>query len=303
MHQMIEQVLPATLPDDVSGLAPPAWVTSWVGRHATTMTTAPSVNLTLRAGTTATLVTAIAPAARQLGADAFQRLVQGVYDRIAIALRQSDHQHIVRMWNHVPGIGEAMGDDVDRYMVFNAGRHAAMTNWFGAALARQTPAASGVGHEGDAFVVHALATASGGEPVENPAQVSAYRYSKRYGPMPPCFARATRTLAPRQALMISGTAAITGEESRYIGQPHRQFDLAVDHLRTLVWRVMPAVVEPLAHLAHVRVYVPRAAGLATVEALAHATFTRDVQIMPAELCRPDLLVEIEAYADLEEPNE
>ena len=54
-----------------------------------------------------------------------------------------------------------------------------------------------------------------GTPVENPRQVSAYRYPRQYGPQAPSFARAM--LPPSQAmpLLLSGTASVVGHESKH----------------------------------------------------------------------------------------
>ena len=78
-------------------------------------------------------------------------------------------------------------------MVFNAGRFEALSDWFGGPgrLPDSLPAASAVGHDGDDFAVHCLLLSRPGVAVENPRQVPAFRYSARYGPRPPCFARAT----------------------------------------------------------------------------------------------------------------
>ena len=306
MNKLIEQVLSPSFHENADAHAPPPWVWSWLGDYAVETLVSSHVHLTLRSGPEATLVTAVVLRAAQHDAAAFQGLVEGVYQSLPTVLRQTEQQRIVRMWNHVPGIGQSMGDDVDRYMVFNAGRYAAMSQWFDGQLAANAPAASCVGHAGEAMVVHALATGAGGEPIENPRQVSAYRYSKRYGPLPPCFARATRTREPRAALLISGTAAITGEESRHLGELQRQFALTIDHLRTLAGTVavpIGAASDPLSRLSHVRAYVPRAADRADIEAWSHEAFCCDVQILPADLCRADLLVEIEAYMHLEGSNE
>ena len=53
----------------------------------------------------------------------------------------------------------------------------------------------------------------------NPRQIAPYRYSKRFGPLPPCFARAT--VLPAEAgtarkILVGGTASIRGEESIYL---------------------------------------------------------------------------------------
>ena len=79
-------------------------------------------------------------------------------------------------------------------MVFNGGRFAACEHWHGSPndFDHTLASASGVGVLGRALAIHCLAADDAGEPVENPRQVPAYKYSRRYGPRPPCFARATR---------------------------------------------------------------------------------------------------------------
>src|SRR3546814_12468443 len=54
------------------------------------------------------------------------------------------------------------------------------------------PAATAIGRCDDARVVQVywLAARTPGMPVENPRQVSAYRYPRQYGPQQPSFARA-----------------------------------------------------------------------------------------------------------------
>ena len=117
-------------------------------------------------------------------------------------------------------------------MVFNAGRFAAFADWFRAPQSRSAaqsapvfdrarfhrdiPTATGVGHAGDDLIIHALASALPGRPIENPRQRAAYRYSRKYGPLPPCFARATLvpgTADSQRSLLIGGTASVCGEAS------------------------------------------------------------------------------------------
>ena len=112
-------------------------------------------------------------------------------------------------------------------MVFNAGRYAAYHNWFNgrAEFEASMATATGVGYQGTDLVVHVLASDRRGTPVENPRQVQAYRYSSRYGPMPPCFARAT-IVRPNgtgaSALLIGGTSSVRGEASMHVGDVSAQ---------------------------------------------------------------------------------
>ena len=126
------------------------------------------------------LVQAQVPDCAALDAVALERAVADAYRTLAESLRASGH-HPVRFWNFVPGIHADMGDGLDRYMVFNAGRYAAFQEWFGQAalFTRTVPTASAVGIGSGALAIHALGGRDAGLPVENPRQVPAYRYSAR----------------------------------------------------------------------------------------------------------------------------
>jgi enamine deaminase RidA (YjgF/YER057c/UK114 family) len=246
-------------------------------------------------GTGATRVTVVVPNVRITDADAFCDRVAAAYAEVDRRVRRSVHPRIVRMWNHIPGIHDAMTDGCDRYTTFNAGRFAAMKQWFGDRIAEQAPAASGVGHDGSDLVIHALAVDLSARTVENPDQVPAYRYSRQYGPVPPCFSRAMRA---GRRLLISGTAAIRGEHSRYGGDLSRQFDLTLGHLKTLI--AQAGGDGDLSLLDSVRVYVPRGVDRTTIQSLTDRAFQCDWDLRDAQLCRADLLVEIEAIATLKE---
>ena len=163
---------------------------------------------------------------------------------LAESLRASGH-HPVRFWNFVPGIHADMGGGLDRYMVFNAGRYAAFEEWFGQAalFTRTVPTASAVGIGSGALAIHALGGRDAGLPVENPRQVPAYRYSARYGPIPPCFARGTivRGLPARPdeggdgpVLLVGGTASIVGEDSLHDRDARQQALETFENLAELV---------------------------------------------------------------------
>jgi enamine deaminase RidA (YjgF/YER057c/UK114 family) len=189
-------------------------------------------------------------------------------------------------------------------MVFNAGRFKALCDWFGGSdqLAARVATASGVGHRGRDLVVHCLAGAERGVAVENPRQIPAFRYSKRYGPLPPCFARATvvRNLLPTgPAVLVGGTASICGERSMHQEALAGQIRETLANLGSLVTAAGVSG-DPLAAFTHVRLYHPRAQDAAAIEsAAAEFTSVDRVQLIQADLCRSELLVEIEGVARLE----
>jgi chorismate lyase/3-hydroxybenzoate synthase len=242
----------------------------------------------------------------------FQQRVFEAYQNVFHDLEAQLPSYPVRFWAFIPGIHDDLGAGLDRYMAFNAGRYSAFATHFGkpSAFDRSIPTASAVGVGGDQFALYAIAAGAPGKPVENPRQVSAYHYSRRFGPMPPCFARATMIEAPGRdaALIVGGTASIIGEESRHIGELQQQ---AFETFRNLASVVASAggvnlpenasvdqVRALLADFTEIRVYHPRESDRAVIETLVKDAFPPSchVELMQAYLCRSELLIEIEGLA-------
>jgi hypothetical protein len=236
------------------------------------------------------------------------------------ALLARHQRHAVRFWNFIPQIHAQLADGRDRYMVFNAGRFHAFSDLYGSAqlFARALPTASAVGIDQGPLVIHALADIAAGTPLENPRQVPAYSYSRRYGPLPPCFARATLTEREPgdHRLLIGGTASIIGEDSQHARDPRRQAQETFDNLTQLVAAAsarvhaatatgrddaaLPPVADPLDALTDLRVYFVRDDQAPLVRDLVLARFRRaaHIEFTRADLCRSELLVEIEGLARL-----
>lgn len=249
-----------------------------------------------------------------LDAPRLERAVADAYAVLAEALAASNH-HPVRFWNFVPGIHADMGDGRDRYMVFNAGRYAAFERWFGQAalFTRTLPTASAVGIAAGDLTIHALGARESGVPVENPRQVPAYRYSARYGKLPPCFARATIVGRPGadRRLLVGGTASIVGEDSRHDRDARQQALETFENLAELIGEARRQITgeqpeEPAAARAafdaftELRVYVVRDADAPLLREMVEERFGRTARIefARADLCRRELLVEIEGLATL-----
>ncbi len=200
---------------------------------------------------------------------------------------------------------------------FNAGRHAAFAEAadHGDAGDRDGPAmdlctASAVGHDQDTLVVQVLASRHAGRSLENPRQVPAYRYSEKYGPLPPCFARATVLPSAlgdafADALLIGGTASVLGEASVHVGRLDAQIDETCRNIAALIGaatgRSAPGTPSPtetaqrLASVRQLRVYVVEPGDFDHVETTLRQRFTglERMELIRAEICRADLLVEIE----------
>ena len=195
-----------------------------------------------------------------------QRSVTDAYRLVFEQLAARD-LHLVRTWAAIPGIHESHGE-VDRYMVFNGGRFAAYSAWLGGReeFSRAVTTASAVGSSEKALYIHCLAARESGIPVDNPRQVPAYRYSRQFGPLPPCFARATLLPSPFEGsrmLLVGGTASIVGEQSMHLGDLSGQIDETFRNLAAVVASAcgVPAATEDRAQQEHLLVGLSRDSAL------------------------------------------
>jgi chorismate lyase/3-hydroxybenzoate synthase len=141
-------------------------------------------------------------------------------------------------------------------------------------------------------------------PVENPRQVSPYRYPETYGPRSPTFSRAA--LADigdgNVALFISGTASIVGHETVHHGDVREQTRETLRNLQAVIDAANSRGTArfALAELDCV-IYVRHPADTEAVREVlegalgADAPMARHAVYLEADICRSDLLVEIEAH--------
>jgi chorismate lyase/3-hydroxybenzoate synthase len=286
--------------DSLPPPAPPRWIADEMP-HPRELDLGSAVHA-VASGELVLLSTTI-PDARRLDADGLREEVARSYAAVGAAL-QSGRRHAIRWWNYLPDPGQMMGPGLDRYMVFNAGRSEGYPRTPGdEAGGRSLATASAVGLAGDDLVIHCLAARRPGRPVENPRQKPAWRYSSRYGPVPPSFSRATiADLGGRSRLLIGGTASVVGEDSMHVGNVQAQMDETFCNLATLVSAACDRVEPPsgaLARLQDVRVYLPRAQHGAVVQAAVQSRCPHArVELLSASLCRPELLIEIEGVAEI-----
>jgi chorismate lyase/3-hydroxybenzoate synthase len=292
---------------------PPAWLGRLVGAaRADAIRPQQDLAVSVATGAHFTHVHVELANADSMPSDALADRVREAYLLVAATLTEQ-RRHPVRFWNFVPNIHTPSGEGIDRYMVFNSGRFAACERWLGSAkeFDHTLAAASGVGVVGTDLGIHCLAADSPGRPVENPRQVPAYRYSQRFGPRPPCFARATRITRQIDAawwLLVAGTASIRGEATAFVSDVAAQTAETFANLDALLEASERAHVADQsatraagdAHFTSLRVYVVHDDDLAIVQQLVSARYpdVLDVEYARADLCRTDLLVEIEGVAEL-----
>lgn len=151
--------------------------------------------------------------------------------------------------------------------------------------------------------MHALLSDSPIRPIENPRQVSAYRYPARYAARAPAFARAAvARLAARPYLLISGTASIIGHESRHIGDLDAQIDETSNNIAAVIDAAAPATQgKTVRDLQYIRAYLRHREHVETVERRVRARYGNvPLAVLHAPLCRDDLLVEFETQMALDQ---
>ncbi|MES1264142.1 MAG: hypothetical protein ABUU24_00650, partial [Variovorax sp.] len=230
-------------------------------------------------------------------------LAHRAYRDLFESLAQTGCAHLLRVWNYLPQIN-ADGGGLERYRQFNAGRQQAFVE-AGQAAFEGAPAACALGIHQGALCIRFLAGRVAPLPVENPRQVSAYRYPPTYGPRSPTFSRAALAEigGGDVALFISGTASIVGHETVHVGQLLPQLEETLRNLAAVIAaaNARTSAVFDLSALDCV-VYVRHAADAPLVRqaleaALGPAAHTVSHAVyLEADICRPDLLVEIEAHA-------
>lgn len=209
----------------------------------------------------------------------------------------------MRIWNFVPGILANAGDGLNRYMRFNVGRHRAFQDWLGSEsnFDDKLPAASAVGTDSGELVIHALVLPATGMAIHNPRQHAPHHYSKRFGPLPPCFARATLIDDGHvgRSLLVGGTASVRGEDSVHPGSLDLQLEETFHNLEAVAGAAFEVTgPDALKSYLELRVYHPRATDETAIGAAIRARFPalRRIEFVVADLCRPELLVEIEGLA-------
>jgi enamine deaminase RidA (YjgF/YER057c/UK114 family) len=281
----------------------------WVERLAEPNTTAAPIDAggcsgTVRHGTRFTHVDVRIHNARQMCDYELQRSVHGAYLWIHRALQSGIARHPVRFWNFIPAINECVDGGIDRYMVFNAGRYAAYLKIHGDELrfGRCIATSTAVGHPGDDLCIRCLADSEPGQAFENPRQISAYRYTSRYGPMPPCFARMTMIASPhhpgRRSLLVGGTASVVGERTVHADDLDAQIRETFKNITLLLCRSGPVSPDGL---RDVRVYYVHPEDRMFIAEQLHRWLPhlRDrVDMVCTNLCRRDLQIEIEGVAEV-----
>ncbi|MEQ8858763.1 MAG: hypothetical protein RIC56_08955 [Pseudomonadales bacterium] len=208
-----------------------------------------------------------------------------------------------RIWNYIPSINAPHGEG-DRYQTFCRGRALAIGEHPDGDGARM-PAASALGTPGDTLALLFVAGPDPVQHVENPRQIPAHCYPRRYGAHAPTFARGslvTRADGTRR-LYLSGTASIRASESLHPGDVAAQFEVALENADLVARSAgLPGGLSATSPgTRRLRLYLRHPLHWDIVRALLDRRLRRagdTVSVIQADVCRPELLVEIEACVDV-----
>lgn len=228
------------------------------------------------------------------GDDRLEATAYAAYHEIFDLLDRKGYPELLRAWNYFPKINDA-GDEFERYREFNMGRHEAFIAKGRIIGEGSVPAACALGTPRGNLVVCFLAGKMPGIPIENPRQTSAYRYPRDFGPKSPTFSRG---VLAGEALLVSGTASIIGSETVHRGDVCRQLEETLENLRAVIGqaRRFGFGADDPRHL-FLNVYLRHAEDYPAVHGRLEAEFgaMAHVVYLQADVCRADLLIEVEAF--------
>lgn len=229
---------------------------------------------------------------------ALQAASAEAYRRIFRLLDAQGTPHLWRAWNYLADIN-AETDGLERYRQFNIGRQDAFLDYRRGATGN-VPAACALGLAAGPLSVAFIAGTASALAIENPRQVSAYDYPADYGPRSPTFSRAALAYpVGQEMLFISGTASIVGHRTVHVGDVAGQCRESMANIAAVLDQANRQRRSSAFRLDEMeyRVYVRHAADFTTVsETLRPLIGNANAVYVQADICRHDLLLEIEAFA-------
>lgn len=226
-----------------------------------------------------------------------QDATETAYRQIAILLDNLGFPYVMRYWNYMADINTET-HRLERYRQFNLGRQTGLRTQ-GKTVEGNVPAACALGTAHGNLNIAFLAGRIPLLAIENPRQVSAYAYPQSYGPRSPSFSRASLVSLSGQAwLFISGTASIVGHASVHLDDVRAQTRETLLNIITVLRQANQYVGHNHFDFSRLqfKIYVRHDSDSAAVreEFDAITGGSPDAVYLRADICRKELLVEIEA---------
>jgi chorismate lyase/3-hydroxybenzoate synthase len=237
----------------------------------------------------------------EAGADQtpLQQATESAYRQVFALLETLRYPYLFRFWNYIADINtHSFG--LERYRQFNQGRQDAFLA-HGRDVVGNVPAACALGSASGPLTIAFLAGRAAPLNIENPRQISAYQYPQEYGPRSPTFSRASLVrLGQDEVLFVSGTASIVGHATLHPADVVAQTRETMTNIKAVLAEANRLASRPGFDLSSLnyKVYVRHPADLAQIRAeLADCVGDALKAVyLQADVCRQDLLLEIEATA-------
>ena len=226
--------------------------------------------------------------ARSVSAKDIESMTESVYRNAWQLAKDNGFSEILRIWNFIPNINE-FTDGIENYQHFCKGRKSAYSQL----LSNEEffPAASAVGSSDSRIHFKFLFGHHKPLPISNRLQVEAYRYPADYGPTPPSFARAS-TLD--SIVFVSGTASIRGHQTMFVDDLHGQVQCTLENIDEILQQAKKNIGQDLSkHQMSWKVYLRNPDFKQQIESNLKNTLGLNIEYISADICRSDLLVEIE----------
>ncbi len=223
---------------------------------------------------------------------------RAAYERIFLVLKKEGFSYPLRFWNYMSDIN-GISHGLERYRQFNLGRQQAFNSVDGK---NNLPAACALGMAHGPLTVAFLASRRPSLPIENPRQVSAYEYPAEYGPRSPLFSRASvAEVAGTRMLFLSGTASIVGHATLHAEDVTAQTEESFRNISAVLMEVhdrtgTSCAPDDLEYIVYIRHAVDYSSVRETLERCVGPNLK--AFYVQADICRSDLLVEIEGVAEL-----
>ena len=223
---------------------------------------------------------------------------QVAYERIFLILQKEGFIYPLRFWNYMSDIN-GISHGLERYRQFNLGRQQAFDSFDGK---NNLPAACALGMTNGPLIVAFLASRTPSLPIENPRQISAYEYPAEYGPRSPLFSRASvAEVAGNRMLFLSGTASIVGHATLHAEHVAAQTEESFRNIVAVLDEVhnqtgTSCTPDDLEYIVYIRHATDYSSVRETLERCVGPNLK--ACYVQADICRSDLLVEIEGVAEL-----
>jgi hypothetical protein len=217
---------------------------------------------------------------------------------------------IIRQWNYIEDIVGFDGDD-QKYQEFNNVR----SEFYGTCFEEKGyPAATGIGMNRGGLIIEFVAIKSNEfetSPVDNPGQIAAHSYSEDVLIGEECIVKTTpkferarfMEMFGKKLIFISGTASIIGENTVGVDDPVKQTEITIQNIQQLYSEEVLKKISNklfLSRYGHARVYIKKREHYSAIREVFETHFgDQPVVYIIADICRNDLLVEIEGKVILE----